>query len=392
MPHLVPASVGPRLQTGDLFISGESRQCRVTHIHRNKVVARVVYSSREFTVSVDFATRHRCRTPNKLTHTTLLLAALRKGVDPPGILISSAAGEGHLGYAVDRQGSCALVLAASRGLSSAVDAMLRFDVAVDLADASDGETALMKAARRGHVDLVRALLANGATVDAATSCGGFTALMLASASGQREVCHVLLKHGASVDLRERSTCDRSDAIRLACVHGHLAVAQLLAAFGASLPPASAAATSKISAWLQAGARWSTPLHFIEGMPYERARELLRSGADVHALGGDQLPSPVGVALQLERDGKAAEGSAARAVIDASDPWRPEIHDLLPLDERERAYLLLCIGYRLASMHGGAQSHALVEVWLSLILPKEMIRYKSCEAADKLRCWTRKGLA
>mmetsp|Transcript_8095 Transcript_8095/g.20902 ORF Transcript_8095/g.20902 Transcript_8095/m.20902 type:complete len:113 (+) Transcript_8095:203-541(+) len=89
----------------------------------------------------------------------------------------------------------------------------------------------MRAARAGHAGCAARLLAAHASVDA-MSLGGYTALMLASAAGRHSCALLLLRAGASVGRYEHTTSERCDAFRLACVGGHLRIAQTLAGHGA----------------------------------------------------------------------------------------------------------------------------------------------------------------
>ena len=67
--HLVPASTGPRLQSGDLLLIG-GRQCRVKSLLKNKAVCCIVHGTgRDFTVTPEYALLHRCRAPRALSHT-----------------------------------------------------------------------------------------------------------------------------------------------------------------------------------------------------------------------------------------------------------------------------------------------------------------------------------
>ena len=73
----------------------------------------------------------------------------------------------------------------------------------------------------------------------------------------------------------------------------------------------------------------------------------------------------------EHSGRAA----ARLVVLASLPWRPINHQTFPDAERQRAVDLLLVGHHLAKTHGGAAAHALVEVWIDLIMPQVVKRHQ-----------------
>ena len=64
---------------------------------------------------------------------------------------------------------------------------------------------------------------------------------------------------------------------------------------------------------------------------DRARALLRSGADVHSKPGPTVPSP------LEREQSLAPSSAAASlVVRAAGPWSANMHDLFGEAERRQA--------------------------------------------------------
>lgn len=366
----MPAATGPRLQSGDLLNIG-GRQCRIKSLLKTKAVCAHFGGGRDFTVVHDYALAHRCRAP-RLPHTIALLAALRKGV-PGAELLASAMDEGHVD-ALDRQGCTALLLAVQHGQAETVRTLLAHGARAELADVDDGETPLMKAAKLGHADIVSILVGHSyAMVDTTTAYGGFTALMMASAAGRLVCVHELLRARASVDVRERSTRARSDAMRLACFAGHVQVARLLAQYGATPPLGLAgagsnagSASARIATWLHATARFTTPLHHLDGMEASRARELLRDGADVHARGSgiDDL-SPLDVATAVLADGIGGRNeAAATVVVSAARPWSPANHELFPHAERAVAFELLLVGARLGAEHGDALS----EVWREVVVP------------------------
>ena len=202
-PTHIPASSGPRLQTGDILLIG-GRTCRIKALlPTSKAVACEIcrFSARDFTINNEYALAHRCRAP-RLPQTVALHACLRRSESPSATLLRAAAAEGHLD-AVDRSTQSALMLAAQRGLDAAVRDLLLHGVKVDFPDA-DGETALLKAARAGHVSCVALLLGADAALDV-PSGGGYTPLMAASGAGQHACVTLLLRRGASVEPCEHST-------------------------------------------------------------------------------------------------------------------------------------------------------------------------------------------
>ena len=150
-----------------------------------------------------------------------------------------------------------------------------------------------------------------------------------------------------------------------------------------------------------------------GMSSERALELLRAGADVHARGSvtrgmAYAPSPLEIAQQLVRaravGGDASDtdagdelpphdvqlvvgasrprrkpGSrpdlkhdqrlhAAHLVIEASKPWTPRNAHLFPASTRSTAAVVGFAGLLVARQYGGREAHALWELWAELIVP------------------------
>lgn len=473
----VPASVGPRLQTGDLLrISGADYV--VAGLRKNKAVVRSFCSpgAKDFTVPFEYALAMRKKPPRRLPNTATLLTLLRMGQGPiTSAIIASAAGESHLD-AVDRSGQTALIIAAARGETATVLVLLRHGADVH-AHGSDGEAPLHKAAAHGHGACVAALLAHGAAdaVDALSILGGCSALHLAAAGGHTGTVRRLLAARASVELCARGCSSKGvplDAMGTALTHGHLQTAAVLAGhaacgvtwayakWGLHLRPLPGERKQQLGAaeWLHARAHFCTPLHCLEGMRTERAIELLRAGADLHATtsrdyggtGGLPMamaatplhglplaPSPLDVARALltgarpaagddghgggchcqlpqslqdwrrraaaaglssvgyagrDEAGEGDEGggsmgedersgrAAARLVVLASLPWRPINHPTFPDAERERAVSLLLVGHWLAKTHGGAAAHALVEVWVDLIMPQVVKRHRHPAAA------------
>jgi hypothetical protein len=415
--NLMPAAVGPRLQTGDLLrISGSDFV--VSALRKNKAVVKAFCSpgTRDFTVTFEYALAMRKRAPRRLPHTVTLLNQLRSGSAPITVAaIAAAAGEKHLD-AVDRHGQTALILAAARGDSMALLTLLRYDADV-LAHDPQGETALHKACAHGHVDCVVKLLAHGAdaSVDALSACGGQSALHLAAANGHTCVARRLLEAGASVERCARGAVAQLDAMLLALLHGHLETAAALAGYssvGITWAYARWHHRCKLDAhahvaatqWLHDHAHFCTPLHCLERMSPARACELLRSGSDIHATSDAEYcahlpaipapvghvptaPSPLSIARALisanacddalPKGSRAAdEGggvAAAKLVVLASLPWRPSNHHTFPQPQRARAFASLMAAHRVAKAYGGSASHALVEVWLDVIIPMVVVR-------------------
>ena len=125
-------------------------------------------------------------------------------------------------------------------------------------------------------------------------------------------------------------------------------------------------------WLDHTHGWCTPLHHLDLISPARARNLLRSGADVRAAieGG---PTPLSLASELRDAGRAEEGTAASLVLRAAF-WEPQSHDLFPAAERARAWTLVQLGFlwsRSACFAGVEQ--ALMDVWRRLVVPHAIHR-------------------
>ena len=174
---------------------------------------------------------------------------------------------------------------------------------------SSGAAALHQCCRLKRGACVQALLATGANVNAVLEpderVWGYTALHVVSQNGHAGIASALLRAGADM---AAPTHDGRTALLLACQHSHLAVVQLLLRYGADRSPAtypganaeqlaqahSLARTTGRAAWMAVfGSRscyawlaqsrdWCTPLHHLEVLSADEARQLLRSGASLHA--------------------------------------------------------------------------------------------------------------
>jgi uncharacterized protein len=103
---------------------------------------------------------------------------------------------------------------------------------VDAADA-DGLTALMKAAARADTPAVQALLAKGANVNLQTEGTRLTALMCAAYFGHTGIVTTLLARGAKPDLKDASGASAAD---WAGAGSHDAAGDVLAKAGSQLNP------------------------------------------------------------------------------------------------------------------------------------------------------------
>ena len=121
----------------------------------------------------------------------------------------------------------------------------------------------------------------------------------------------------------------------------------------------------LATWLAATRDFTTPLHHAELISADRARALLRGGADLHARSGPGGRTPLEVARQLVADG-AADGSAAELIVRAAGPWSPDTHELFPEPARRRAVQLL---WTAASYKG----KDIKEWWVAHVLPHAVTR-------------------
>jgi len=112
--------------------------------------------------------------------------------------------------AADDAGASALHLAASRGASGAVSALLSAGAAVEGAPRDSRVTPLMAAAAAGHTDSVKRLILAGAEVDAVASAAmhGVTAVYFAAQGGHADATAALLDGGSQVAMGMPMPCGR----------------------------------------------------------------------------------------------------------------------------------------------------------------------------------------
>jgi len=129
----------------------------------------------------------------------------------------------------DGTGETALINAASRGLTEAVEILLNAGANIEARTKIEEKTALLLAADEGHVNIVRVLIAWRSNVNARDN-DGKTALIVAAARGHADIVQLLLQHGADVNTKDRFD---NTALQKAEKHGGPAVTQLLRAAGAT---------------------------------------------------------------------------------------------------------------------------------------------------------------
>ena len=277
-----------------------------------------------------------------------------------------------------------LMWASHQGHGGVVSQLLAAGATVDLADQA-GYTPLSKASRQGHGDVVSQLLVAGATVDQGNQFG-YTPLMMASEQGHGDVVSQLL--GAGADFNHADVNGHS-AMAIASILGQLACAQMLSSYGAKRTfqkPYGAEVTAErfavlrgheaLAAWLVESRHWSTPLHHLRIIGADRARELLRGGADLNAAAAAGGPTPLSLAqaLRAAGDPDAADGSAASLVLAAAERWGAKTHALFPAAARSFAAELLLLGHQLSRQPRFAgEEVSLVDAWTQLVMPSAIVR-------------------
>ena len=244
-------------------------------------------------------------------------------------------------------GDTPLTWASRLGNAEAMAWLISRGANVDSSTTDDGATPLFSACQEGQVECVRLLLVAGASVDLGTTGNSATPLHIACGVGHVECVRLLLDAGASVDLATTSTDDGTTSLIVACLRGHVEVAQLLSSYGASrrgLPPTETMNLQHhvaLSEWLELSQHW-TPLHHLEVLSPDRARALLRAGADLHLRPEPNVPSPRERAQQLLSAGSVSSGSstAASLIVRAAGQWSVESHELFADAERARAATLV----------------------------------------------------
>ena len=155
---------------------------------------------------------------------------------------------------------------------------------------------------------------------------GCSPLFGACWTGKHALISLLLDAGADVDQATHRGCTPLGA---ACISGHLAIVQRLSSYGADrqVSPESTAeelatrlGDNDICAWLVSSRHWSTPLHHLDIISADRARALLRDGADLYATAAPGGPTPLSLAEDMRGAGTVDDGSAAQLVLDAAEPW------------------------------------------------------------------------
>ena len=299
--------------------------------------------------------------------------------------------------AEDEEGLTPLLYACMEGHVDCASLLLENRADVNKAEAADGYTPLVAACQEGSRFLACAslLLDHRADVNLATSMG-ITPLHNCCMIGEVEFMRLLLEHGARVDVAEANGVT---ALAAACHQGDLECAQLLSSYGATRsftsigPNLNAEIACKelghheMCAWFAKSRGWH-PLHHLEVLTADRARSLLRAGADPHqppdaccgvlVEGSVLVENPAAPAVAGGADGKmtpaerAAKmpgGAASELVLRAARPWGRANHALYPDAARARAVELLCLGQQLSSQPRFAgEAQAVVDLWIECVMP------------------------
>lgn len=271
---------------------------------------------------------------------------------------------------------------------SCLRALLAADADVNECDKA-GCTPLGVACALGHPECAQALLCNFA--DANHFDGrGVPVLFTACASGNAECVTMLLRWGADPNsktaLRASSgaiggrsplwaACTAGDleSVRQLCAHGAIRIWQRREeqTLNAELV-AARAGHDHVVQWLKATRAFTTPLHYADVVSPARARALLRGGANLHARCLDMTRTPIEIATELLSSGRAAAGSTADLILQASRPWSPATHGLFPASARRFAVELVILGTALARSARFSGS-ALEDVWVEHVMPHAVRR-------------------
>ncbi len=287
----------------------------------------------------------------------------------------------------DGCGATALYVACQEGHTEVVTKLLAANADVNHTNL-DGAIPLYIACENGHTEIVTKLLAANADIEKADN-DGCTPLFIACCQGHTEIVTKLLAANASVDQPRHNG---GTPMIIACAEGHLGCVQLLSSYGASrnfrfVAPtdtaehlASNRGHHELVAWLVRTRLWSTPLHHLEVLTPERARALLRAGADLHAAAEPGGPTPLSLAQAAAAAGGAAEGTAAFLVLEAAKPWSRKTHKYFPEPARERAAELLRVGQWFKRLPNDFPIQ--FEVWETFVMPHAVHRYFTSTRREK----------
>ena len=246
---------------------------------------------------------------------------------------------------------------------------------------------LHHAAAHGNVAVAKLLLGAGAQVNEtnAAPLHGWMPLHFAACysyqeRGQPAVAELLLEERADPN-SSSNTADGTPLKIAVQTLGALDMVQLLCSYGATWQAATAAGwgghieDDDVTDWLTATADCITPLHHPTLVPPERARRLLRAGADLHAAREQGGRTPLSIARELKKSGDAPEGSTAWLVLRAAElrpevvtgPWSRHNHTFWSVASRARAAELLWL-WKWTVGEGKTEKTLPMAVWVDGVMP------------------------
>ena len=312
---------------------------------------------------------------NQMSHdyrTPLWVAAFKGHAEVAAVLIGAGADVNRPGAESSRT---PLYQACAKGYVATATVLL--DARADPNRSDDHGGVPLHAAVHGQYEaVVDLLIARGANVNHARH-NGSTPLILAAFHGNRAICAKLLAAGARVNHASR---DGATPLHGASGLGHLECVQLLSSYGANRTTgflrkltaeqmAIANQHESVVYWLLLSRDFSTPLHHLDSLDRDRARALLRDGADIRAAVDENKPTPLSIAKYLRRRGEAPDGSPADMVLKVAGPWSPATHAIRAPAARARAVELMLIGARLTrDARFDETGEALFQAWLHRVMP------------------------
>ncbi|XP_018604189.2 ankycorbin isoform X2 [Scleropages formosus] len=272
------------------------------------------------------AVLHRNRAINRLPSPALahewsknderLLSAVEHGEADK--VTSLLAKKGASAVKLDSEGKSALHLAAMRGQTECLAAILAQGGDVSVTDGS-GLTALHLAAKHSHQECVRKLIQSKCLVDA-VDASRKTALHHAAVAGNAGIVQLLCEHKCPVDVRDLEGCT---ALQLSATHNHVEACRSLLRWGADINACDKSGRTAFMAASESGSLAVLEL-------------LLQQGADLHtvdSMGQDVLHY---AKLSGNRDVQTLVSAAFFPVKPDSDTQSPKA--LQPADVASPPYL------------------------------------------------------
>uniref|UniRef100_A0A8C9SFX4 Retinoic acid induced 14 n=1 Tax=Scleropages formosus TaxID=113540 RepID=A0A8C9SFX4_SCLFO len=231
---------------------------------------------------------------------------------------SLLAKKGASAVKLDSEGKSALHLAAMRGQTECLAAILAQGGDVSVTDGS-GLTALHLAAKHSHQECVRKLIQSKCLVDA-VDASRKTALHHAAVAGNAGIVQLLCEHKCPVDVRDLEGCT---ALQLSATHNHVEACRSLLRWGADINACDKSGRTAFMAASESGSLAVLEL-------------LLQQGADLHtvdSMGQDVLHY---AKLSGNRDVQTLVSAAFFPVKPDSDTQSPKA--LQPADVASPPYL------------------------------------------------------